>query len=63
MRVAQQGEPDAAAGRARPRLGVLATHLIQYQAPLYQDLARRGVVELEVAFLSRGGAQPIRELS
>jgi glycosyltransferase involved in cell wall biosynthesis len=63
MRVAQQGEPDAAAGRARARVGVVGTHLIQYQAPLYQDLARRGVVELEVAFLSRGGAQPIRDPS
>jgi glycosyltransferase involved in cell wall biosynthesis len=42
----------------RPRLGVLATHPIQYQAPLYQELARRGVVELQVAFLSDAGAQP-----
>jgi glycosyltransferase involved in cell wall biosynthesis len=40
----------------RPRMGVLATHAIQYQAPLYQDLARRTVVDLEVAFLSQSGA-------
>ncbi len=44
-------------GGTRPCLGVLATHPIQYQAPLYQELSRRGVVELEVAFLSRAGAQ------
>jgi glycosyltransferase involved in cell wall biosynthesis len=63
MPVAPPGERDAADGRAvtRPRLGVLATHPIQYQAPLYQELARRGVVDLEVAFLSRGGAQPVRD--
>ena len=37
---------------------MLATHPIQYQAPLYQELDRRGVVDLEVAFLSgtRGAA-------
>lgn len=45
----------------RPRLGVLATHPIQYQAPLYQELSRRGVVDLEVAFLSKRGAEPYRD--
>ena len=44
-----------------PRLGVLATHPIQYQAPLYQELARRGVVDLEVAFLGRAGARPFHD--
>jgi glycosyltransferase involved in cell wall biosynthesis len=44
-----------------PRLGVLATHPIQYQAPLYQELARRGLVELEVAFLSDAGARPFHD--
>jgi glycosyltransferase involved in cell wall biosynthesis len=43
---------------SRPRLGVLATHPIQYQAPLYQELARRGAVDLEVAYLSSAGASP-----
>jgi len=42
---------------------VLATHPIQYQAPLYQELARRRVVDLEVAFLGRGGVQPVRDPS
>lgn len=42
----------------RPRLGVLATHPIQYQAPLYAELARRGAVQLDVAFLSSAGATP-----
>jgi glycosyltransferase involved in cell wall biosynthesis len=43
---------------ARPRLGVLATHAIQYQAPLYQELSRRSAVDLEVALLSDAGARP-----
>ena len=40
----QRGSRGRRRGRAasRPRLGVLATHPIQYQAPLYQELARRG---------------------
>lgn len=36
---------------------MLATHAIQYQAPLYQDISRRAVVDLEVAFLSQNGAR------
>jgi glycosyltransferase involved in cell wall biosynthesis len=47
--------------RPRPRLGVLATHAIQYQAPLYRELGRRGVVDLEVAFLREHGARPYRD--
>jgi glycosyltransferase involved in cell wall biosynthesis len=46
---------------SRPRLGVLATHAIQYQTPLYQELSRRAVVDLEVAFLSQRGARPYRD--
>jgi glycosyltransferase involved in cell wall biosynthesis len=60
MPIAQRGsrgEPTSRTAR-RPRLGVLATHPIQYQAPLYQALARRGVVDLEVAYLSSMGAKP-----
>ncbi|HEY6792129.1 MAG TPA: glycosyltransferase family 4 protein [Trebonia sp.] len=59
------GSPSTAQAspRARPRLGVLASHPIQYQAPLYQELARRGLVDLEVAFLSSGGAEPVRDPS
>jgi glycosyltransferase involved in cell wall biosynthesis len=60
MPTVQRGEPGrekaAGASPGRPRLGVLATHPIQYQAPLYQELARRAVVDLDVAFLSRMGA-------
>jgi glycosyltransferase involved in cell wall biosynthesis len=60
MPIAQLGKRggDAAPTMARPRLGVLATHPIQYQAPLYQELARRDVVDLDVAFLSSKGASP-----
>ena len=46
---------------SRPRLGVLATHAIQYQAPLYQELSRRALVDLEVAFLSQRGVRPYRD--
>jgi len=46
---------------SRPRLGVLATHVIQYQAPLYRELSRRAVVDLEVAFISQIGARPYRD--
>jgi glycosyltransferase involved in cell wall biosynthesis len=50
------GRPDSP-----PRLGVLTTHAIQYQVPLYQELSRRSVVDLEVAFLSERGARPFRD--
>ena len=63
MPMMQRGTRDRSFGRIipRPRLGVLATHPIQYQAPLYQELSRRGVVDLEVAFLSSRGAEPYRD--
>lgn len=63
MPIAQQGKPgrDGAETVGRPRLGVLATHPIQYQAPLYQELARRGVVDLDVAFLSNAGLTPVHD--
>jgi glycosyltransferase involved in cell wall biosynthesis len=60
MPIAQPGGQRRGAAQTafRPRLGVLATHPIQYQAPLYAELARRGVVRLDVAFLSSDGAEP-----
>ena len=60
MPIAQRdGHPGPAAlTRDRPRLGVLATHPIQYQAPLYAELARRRAVHLEVAYLGRAGSAP-----
>jgi glycosyltransferase involved in cell wall biosynthesis len=48
-------------GEVRPRLGVLATHVIQYHAPLYQQLSRRALVDLEVAILSQHGVRPFRD--
>ncbi len=63
MPIARRGSRGQGTGltAARTRLGVLATHPIQYQAPLYQELARRGVVDLDVAFLSSAGATPFHD--
>jgi glycosyltransferase involved in cell wall biosynthesis len=43
----------------RPKLGVLAYGPIQYHTPLYQLLARRGNIDLDVLFLSDDGHQPV----
>lgn len=43
---------------ARRRLAILASHPIQYQAPLYRALTRSGQVDLEVLFLSDFGVAP-----
>ena len=44
--------------KSLPRLGVIASHPIQYQAPLYQEISRRGRVSLDVAFFDLTGAVP-----
>lgn len=49
-------ELGRAAQLPRPRLGVLATHPIQYHAPLYQEISSRNLVDLDVAFFSTKGA-------
>lgn len=41
----------------RPRLAVLATHPIQYQAPLFRRLALDGLIDVHVLFLSRHGVE------
>src|ERR1700753_4363744 len=41
----------------RVRLLVLASHPIQYQAPLFRALAARPEIDLEVAFYSRSGLE------
>jgi glycosyltransferase involved in cell wall biosynthesis len=46
-----------AAPAALPRLAVIATHPIQYYAPLYRSLARSGKVDLRVFFCSRMGLE------
>ena len=44
---------------SRPfRLGVLASHPIQYQAPLFEKLAKVPDIELTVLFCSDHGAKP-----
>lgn len=55
------GTRPSGPGPGRVRLGVLATHVIQYQTPLYQELCRRAAVDLEVAFLSNMGASPCHD--
>lgn len=47
-----------AASRHRPKLGVLARNPIQYHTPLFQRLAQRGNVDLDVLFLSDKGYHP-----
>lgn len=43
---------------ARPRLGIVDFHPIQYHAPLYQQLTARGRVRLDVLYLSDQGLNP-----
>lgn len=43
----------------KPRMGVLAFGPIQYHTPLYQRLAARQNVELDVLYLSDGGHRPV----
>jgi glycosyltransferase involved in cell wall biosynthesis len=47
-----------ASHESQPRLGVLAYGPIQYHTPLYQCLAKRQKVELDVLFLSDMGYHP-----
>lgn len=48
---------NPASARKR-RLVVLQTHAIQYYAPLYRELARRGVLDVHVVYLTDAGAKP-----
>lgn len=42
----------------RSRLAIISSHPIQYQAPLFRRLEARGVLELDVFFLSTHGLTP-----
>ena len=42
----------------RPLLTIFALHVIQYQAPLYAELAQRHDLDLHVAFFSDKGVKP-----
>ena len=44
---------------SRPRLGILDFNPIQYHAPLYQLMARRARIELDVLFLTDDGHRPV----
>lgn len=46
----------AGANARKPRLVVLATHPIQYYAPLYRCLAERGRIDVKVLYLTDAGA-------
>jgi glycosyltransferase involved in cell wall biosynthesis len=47
------------AAPARPRLGILDLHPIQYHTPLYQRLSRRDRVQLEVLYVDDQGLRPV----
>lgn len=49
------------ASSGRCRLGVLAYGPVQYHTPLYQCLAKRGNIELDVLFLSDRGYHPVMD--
>jgi glycosyltransferase involved in cell wall biosynthesis len=46
---------------SQPRIGVVASHPIQYQAPLYQLLTRRARVELDVLFVTDDRHSPLMD--
>ena len=45
----------------RFRLAVIASHVIQYQAPLFREMARAPDIDLTVCFCSRWGAEAYRD--
>ena len=52
------GEPRRASPKGRDgryRLAVVASHLIQYQAPLFRELAKRPEIDLTVFYCSDHG--------
>lgn len=52
----------SAAAPRRFRLAVVASHPIQYHAPLYRALAAHARIDLTVLFCSRAGAEPYLDL-
>ena len=53
------GPSGRAGGPAPPRLGILDFHPIQYHTPLYQQLAARGKIRLDVLYLNDQGLNPV----
>jgi len=49
---------DRSTGSGRLRVAFVTSHPIQYQAPLFRELARRPGIELTVLFCSRAGLEP-----
>ena len=45
----------------RHRLAIVASHVIQYQAPLFQRIAREPEIDLEVLYCSRLGAETFHD--
>ena len=54
---AEASASGAPAGRRRFRLAILASHVIQYQAPLFRMLACQPEIDLSVFFCSDWGSQ------
>jgi glycosyltransferase involved in cell wall biosynthesis len=55
--IAQASTTSGTHGRRRFRLAILASHVIQYQSPLFRVLAGQPEIDLSVFFCSEGGAQ------
>jgi glycosyltransferase involved in cell wall biosynthesis len=64
---AEQAPPEHAAERSerreggRPRVAVINTHPIQYFAPLWAEIARRGEVSLKVLYCSDWGVKEYKD--
>ena len=57
LRPSDESSVQGRTARRRFRLAILASHVIQYQAPLFRMLAKQREIELSVFFCSDWGAQ------
>jgi glycosyltransferase involved in cell wall biosynthesis len=48
-------------GERRYKVLALASHPVQYMAPIFRRLAKRGEIDLQVAYCSLDGAEPARD--
>jgi glycosyltransferase involved in cell wall biosynthesis len=52
---------EASATSVKPRLAIVASHVIQYQAPLFQRLAASGEVDLTVLYCTSAGSDTYQD--